>query len=99
MSGQKNRRKQGNAIARYFRETRVELRKVRWPSREEAWRLTKVVGLVTLGMALFLGAVDLFFSWILKGVISQNVLFMVLGVIVSAALTIAIVMVGQTQEA
>lgn len=99
MAGQKNKRKRGNAIIRYFRETRVELRKVRWPSRKEAWRLTKVVGLVTFGMAIFLGSMDLFFGWLLKGIISQNVLFMVLGAIVSAALTIAVVMVGRTQEA
>ena len=99
MAGQKNKRKRGNAITRYFRETRVELRKVRWPSREEAWRLTKVVGLVTFGMAILLGAMDLFFGWILKGIISQNVLFMVLGAIVAAALTIAVIMVGRAQEA
>ncbi|MCD4738437.1 MAG: preprotein translocase subunit SecE [Anaerolineae bacterium] len=99
MADRKNKRKPGNAIIRYFRETRVELRKVRWPSRQEAWRLTKVVGLVTLGMAIVLGAMDLFFGWLLRGIVSQNVLFMVLGAIVAAALTIATVMVGQVDEA
>ncbi|HEY88129.1 MAG TPA: preprotein translocase subunit SecE [Thermoflexia bacterium] len=99
MADRKNKQKSGNAIIRYFRETRVELRKVRWPSRKEAWRLTKVVGLVTLGMAVLLGVMDLFFGWMLRGVISQNVLFMVLGAIVAAALTIATIMVGQVDEA
>lgn len=99
MADRKDKRKPGNAIIRYFRETRVELRKVRWPSRQEAWRLTKVVGLVTLGMAMVLGAMDLFFGWLLRGIVSQNVLFMVLGAIVAAALIIATVMVGQVDEA
>ena len=30
-------------FARYFRETRAELRKVSWPSRDEAWNLTLIV--------------------------------------------------------
>ncbi len=53
-------RKQPNAIQRFIRETRGELQKVSWPTREEAWRLTVVVTSVTVFMAAFLG----FFDWI-----------------------------------
>ena len=53
---------QSNALARYFRETRGELRKVTWPTREESQRLTAIVLGVTAVMAVFLGLLDLIFS-------------------------------------
>jgi preprotein translocase SecE subunit len=37
------------------RETRAELRKVTWPTRREALRLTGIVLAATIGFALFLG--------------------------------------------
>jgi preprotein translocase subunit SecE len=51
-----------NRIARYFRETRSELRKVVWPTREEATNLTVIVMAVTIGMSALLGLIDLVFS-------------------------------------
>ena len=51
-----------NALSRYFRETRGELRKVTWPTREEAWRLTAIVLAVTAAFAVFLWAVDALFA-------------------------------------
>ena len=53
---------QSNALVRYFRETRGELRKVTWPTRQESQRLTAIVLGVTAVMALFLGLLDLIFS-------------------------------------
>ncbi|MBK8987711.1 MAG: preprotein translocase subunit SecE [Chloroflexi bacterium] len=53
---------QVNPIARYFRETRGELRKVTWPTREESWRLTAIVLAVSTLMAVFLWVWDLVFS-------------------------------------
>ncbi len=53
---------QENAISRYLRETRGELRKVTWPTRDEAWRLTAVVLGVTAAFAAFLWVVDALFS-------------------------------------
>jgi len=51
-----------------FRETIGELRKVSWPSREEALGLTWVVILVMIVMAAFLGSLDYlfiqFFAWL-----------------------------------
>lgn len=48
---------QDNAIVRTFRETRSELRKVVWPTREETFRLTVVVIVISLiiGLLLFVG--------------------------------------------
>ena len=61
-----------NAVIRYLRETRAELRKVHWPSREEAWNLTKIVLAVTISMAILLGFLDYLFAVELKGVIAGN---------------------------
>lgn len=49
---------QQNAVARFYRETVGELRKVSWPTREEAIRLTGIVLIVLAVMAAILGAVD-----------------------------------------
>jgi len=49
-------------IARFWRETVGELRKVTWPTPKEAWELTKIVLLVTVIMAVLLGLMDYGFS-------------------------------------
>ena len=49
---------QPNAIVRFYRETIGELRKVSWPTREEALNLTMIVVIVLIAMAALLGAVD-----------------------------------------
>jgi len=51
--------KQTGGILRWFHETRGELRKVVWPTREEALRLTYVVIAISLIMGAVLGAMDL----------------------------------------
>ena len=51
-----------NGLVRYLRETRGELRKVTWPTREESWRLTWIVILVTIAFIAFLGVMDWIFS-------------------------------------
>jgi preprotein translocase subunit SecE len=55
-------KEQERGIQRWFQETRSELRKVVWPTREEALRLTYVVLGISLAMGLLLGAVDLLLS-------------------------------------
>jgi preprotein translocase subunit SecE len=54
--------KRENPVIRYFRETRAELRKITWPTREEAIRLTLIVLGVTAFMAALLGAIDYVFA-------------------------------------
>jgi len=56
------RRKRGNFVVRFLRETRSELRKVIWPSRREAANMTAIVLGVTILMAAGLGVVDWLFS-------------------------------------
>lgn len=62
---------QENPIGRYIRETRGELRKVTWPTREEAWRLTAIVLAVTAAFAVFLWAMDAIFSNTIELLIKQ----------------------------
>ncbi|MFN2142651.1 MAG: preprotein translocase subunit SecE [Candidatus Promineifilaceae bacterium] len=64
---------QSNPVGRYLRETRGELRKVVWPTREEAWRLTAIVLAVTLASAAFLWFWDTVFSNGLHFLIQQIV--------------------------
>jgi len=54
--------KPSNPISRYLRETRGELRKVTWPTREESWRLTLIVLGVSLTMSIFLWLFDTLFA-------------------------------------
>ena len=65
-------------ITTYFRETWAELKKVRWPTRQEAQNLTLIVLAVTVGMALLLGAMDAFFAWEFTGLIDNNIMNIVI---------------------
>jgi preprotein translocase subunit SecE len=56
LADKKDSKKQ-NAIQRFTRETVGELRKVSWPTRQEAWQLTLVVLVVLAFMSIFLGII------------------------------------------
>ncbi len=47
-----------NPVVKYLRETRAEIAKVTWPTRQEWIRLSGIVIAVTLFMALLLGITD-----------------------------------------
>ncbi|HID34553.1 MAG TPA: preprotein translocase subunit SecE [Anaerolineae bacterium] len=47
-----------NPLVKYLRETRAEIAKVTWPTRQEWVRLSGIVIAVTLFMALLLGITD-----------------------------------------
>ncbi len=53
----------------FLRETRDELKKVVWPSRQEVIRLTFVVITVSLIVGLFLGGLDFVFTKVLETVV------------------------------
>jgi preprotein translocase subunit SecE len=69
-------------IARYFRDTRAELRKVTWPSREEAWHLTLIVLGATVGMSIILGLSDLLFSRIMQGIVTNDLIWIGVGLLI-----------------
>jgi len=56
--------KKDNIIIKYLKETRAELRKVSWPSRQEALNLTLIVVAFTVLMAALLGIIDYIFAWL-----------------------------------
>jgi preprotein translocase subunit SecE len=62
--------KEPNAVVRYYRETVGELKKVVWPTREEAIRLTWIVLVVITIMAIILGTADYLFSQLFRFLIS-----------------------------
>jgi len=53
----------------FLRETKDELKKVVWPTRQEVIRLTFVVIAVSLIVGLFLGGLDFVFTKILETVV------------------------------
>ena len=55
-------KKKSNPVTRYFRETYTELRKVNWPTRKEATRLTMIVIIVLIVMSALLGILDFVFA-------------------------------------
>jgi preprotein translocase subunit SecE len=54
--------KEPNIVVRYYREIVGELRKVVWPTREEALRLTRLVLIVITLSAAVLGLADYIFE-------------------------------------
>ena len=54
------------AAKQFFREVRVELKKVTWPSRKETIASTSVVLITVILVAFFLGIVDLGLSRLIK---------------------------------
>ena len=69
MAAKNKKKKSGkkqNAIQRYIRETSGELRKVSWPSRQEATHLTGIVIITMIFMGAFLSAVSAISSRLLN---------------------------------
>jgi preprotein translocase subunit SecE len=60
---------QENPVVRYFRETRGELRKVTWPTREESQRLTVVVLGAIVVTAIFFWFFDSIFATLIESII------------------------------
>jgi preprotein translocase subunit SecE len=55
-----------NRFVTFYRETVAELRKVVWPTRDQAQNLTVVVLIVVVAMALFLGGIDALLTQLLR---------------------------------
>ncbi|MEK7630400.1 MAG: preprotein translocase subunit SecE [Patescibacteria group bacterium] len=53
----------------FLQESRQELKRVNWPSREETTRYTIFVIVFSISLSLFLGLVDFIFLRILSGVL------------------------------
>jgi len=50
----------------FLKESRIELKKVTWPTREETIRYTLTVILISVALAFFLGGMDFLFQFLLN---------------------------------
>ena len=54
----------------FFREVKVELKKIAWPPRKETVGSTSVVLIIVIIISVFLGLVDMFLSRFIKIILS-----------------------------
>jgi len=54
-----------NRLVRYLKDTRAEVAKVTWPTREEGLRLSGIVFVVTIISTIILFGVDSFFAFVI----------------------------------
>jgi preprotein translocase subunit SecE len=64
------RRRRGNPVSRYLRETNAELKKVTWPTRRDALQLTGLVMVVVVISSLVLGSLDYIFAQLIRFIIT-----------------------------
>lgn len=50
----------------YFKESRAELKRVNWPTKDQVKSYTILVIVLSLLTAVFLGGLDLLFGWGLR---------------------------------
>ena len=55
-----------NSLATYFRDSLEELRQVRWPTQQQAIRLTVIVIGFIIVASIFFGIVDGIFSEVIR---------------------------------
>jgi len=69
VTGDRSIKKYVGKASQFFREAKMELKKVKWPTRKELLASTAVVIVLTLIISLFLGLVDFGLIKILKNVV------------------------------
>jgi len=53
-------------IITFLKESKVELKRVTWPSKKETVKFTLIVIGFSIAMAIFLGTLDFIFTWIME---------------------------------
>jgi len=61
----------GRQTRNFLSESRFELRKVVWPTRQEALRMTWIVGLVVVIISLLLAGFDVIIRWLVRLLLGQ----------------------------
>ena len=64
---------QGDRFVHFLKETRIELRKVVWPTRQETAKTTGIIMIAVVIVAIFLWIVDAFFTWGVGSISSINI--------------------------
>ena len=62
----------GRSLWDYVQASRVELRKMVWPTRQETWRTTLVVFIFVLLLGVFFWLVDMLLAWGARHVTGQG---------------------------
>lgn len=75
-------------IYNYLAESMEEMQKVTWPSREETYRLTRLVIAFTIFSSIGLGLFDVFYGWWFRQALDNETIFLGFGAIVSVALLV-----------
>src|SRR5213593_1656049 len=57
------------SLLTFAQESRSELRKVTWPTRQEATNLTLAVVVMTISIAVFLGLIDAILNQLIKPIV------------------------------
>jgi preprotein translocase SecE subunit len=71
--GQRGASARGSVLRpNWIKDIASELRKVQWPTRQEAWNLTLVVILVSVVVGLALGGLDSGFGWFMEHTILRG---------------------------
>ena len=63
----------GDQFIHFLKETRIELRKVVWPTRQETIKTTGIIMVAVIIIAIFLWIVDAFFTWGVQSISSINI--------------------------
>ncbi len=53
------------SILNYFKEVKIELAKVTWPTRQQATKLTLVILIASLATGIYIGGLDYVFTSLL----------------------------------
>ncbi|MCM2973627.1 MULTISPECIES: preprotein translocase subunit SecE [Larsenimonas] len=61
--------KQGKELSALAKNSRKEIQRVVWPSRQETFQTTAIVLVAVLVVGLVLWLIDTFFGWVVSGII------------------------------
>lgn len=62
----------GRDLAQFTRDSRIELRKVFWPTREETLKVTGIVFVFIIIASLFFWVIDLVLAWATRALTGQG---------------------------
>lgn len=65
-TNEKAKKKPFSAIAKFFRETKAEFKKVIWPTKKQLINNSIVVIVTIIAAGIFVCALDVVFDWIVK---------------------------------
>lgn len=57
-------------IVAYLQDALIELKKVSWPTREKALKMTAIVVIASLLVGLYIGGLDLLFTSLLGNILN-----------------------------